>query len=354
MIDLDNVAAIRAADPDDMLARIRDLGDQCRTAWQNAAGLRLPDDYRRNTTAMLVLGMGGSAIGGDLMRSLASQHSPHPILVNRGYEVPAWVGPRTLVVASSHSGNTEETLAAAEAAHTRGARLVAITTGGELARRARAWGIPLLTYQYAAQPRAVIGHSLVNMVALAEQLGWLPPMGPAVAEAAAVVEAIRSELDVDVPAERNPAKQLAGALAGRLPVIYGAGLLEEVARRWKGQLNENSKAWAFFEALPEANHNGIVGYEHPAALSRLVTVIFLQAAADHPRVQIRQRVTKAVLDQRGVRHATIEARGASPLAQVLSVLTTGDWVSYYLALLNGADPTPVAAIDYLKAELART
>jgi glucose/mannose-6-phosphate isomerase len=222
-----------------------------------------------------------------------------------------------------------------------------------LTRRAAAWGIPVLTYQYNAQPRAVIGHSLVNMVALAEKLGWLTDSAPAVAEAADLIETIRGELDVDVPAARNPAKQLAQALVGRLPVVYGAGLLEEVARRWKGQINENSKAWAFFEALPEVNHNGIVGYEHPAALSALVTVIVLQASADHPRVRVRQQVTKEVLDQRGVRHHTIDARGERPLAQLLSAITIGDWVSYYLALLHGADPTPVAAIDHLKAALAR-
>jgi glucose/mannose-6-phosphate isomerase len=118
-------------------------------------------------------------------------------------------------------------------------------------------------------------------------------------------------------------------------------------------VNETAKTWAFYESLPESNHNGIVGYVYPAALSRLATVIFLQATADHPRIRTRQHVTKSWLDQQGVAHVTIEARGDSPLAQLLSVLTIGDWVSYYLALLNGADPTPVAAIDYLKAELAR-
>lgn len=353
MIDLDDAVAVAAADPGDMLARIRDLAGQCRAAWQNAAGLALPDDYRTETTALVVLGMGGSAIGGDLVRSLAAPHAPYPIVVNRGYDLPAWVGPRTLVVASSHSGNTEETLAAADLAHARGARLVAITTGGALAQRARAWGIPLLTYQYDAQPRAVIGHSLVNMVALVERLGWLRDMGPAVEEAAGVVEALRAGCDVAVPTERNPAKQLARGLVGQLPVIYGGGLLEEVARRWKGQFNENSKAWATYEVLPESNHNGIVGYEHPAALSAQATVIFLEASSDHPRVRIRQRVTKEVLDRAGVRHHTIVSQGNSPLAQMLAVITQGDWVSYYLALLNGADPTPVATIDYLKNALAR-
>jgi glucose/mannose-6-phosphate isomerase len=177
-------------------------------------------------------------------------------------------------------------------------------------------------------------------------------MEAAVLEAAEVVSAVQAELEVDVPAERNQAKQIARLLHDRLPVIYGAGLLEEVARRWKGQVNENAKAWAFFEVLPEANHNGIVGYEHPAMLSDRLAAVFLHSDFDHPRVQVRQRVTKEVLTERGVAHVTVTARGANALAQMLSVIVVGDWTSYYLALLNGADPTPVAAIDRLKRVLA--
>jgi glucose/mannose-6-phosphate isomerase len=263
------------------------------------------------------------------------------------------VGPDTLVVASSHSGNTEETLAAAAAAHDRGAKLVAITTGGELARLAREWQTPLLTYSYDAQPRAVIGHSLVNMLAVLHHLGWLPDMSADVAETGAVVEQLRSELECAVPARSNAAKQLAQAVHRRIPVVYGAGMFEEVARRWKGQFNENSKHWAFFEVIPEANHNAIVGYDQPDDLADRIHVIFLEPSELHPRVRVRLTVTRRLLDQRGVQHSTVTARGMSPLAQMLSVVTMGDWVTYYLALLNGVDPTPVAPIDFLKQSLAQ-
>jgi glucose/mannose-6-phosphate isomerase len=166
------------------------------------------------------------------------------------------------------------------------------------------------------------------------------------------MESLQEEIRETIPVAENPAKQLAKRLCGRLPVIYGSGYLAEVAHRWKTQLNENAKAWSFFEPLPELNHNAVVGYQFPEELAERTLVVMLTSSLDHPRNKTRFHVTQEILTQRGIAHETIEARGESPLAQMLSAIHFGDYVSYYLALLYEVDSTPVKVIDYLKERLA--
>lgn len=352
MIDLDDLALVRRLDPAGMIDRIGELGPQCRQAWRQAQEVALPKSYRQ-ARSMVILGMGGSAIGGDLLRALVAQEAALPVLVCREYDLPAFVGPRTLVVASSYSGNTEETLSAFAQAVERGAMLVALTTGGRLAQEARRYGVPVVFIGYQAPPRAALGHSLIPLLGLMQRLGFIADKTAQAEEAAQVLDGVRAELEPGIPLARNPAKQLALRLHGRLPIVYGAGLLSEVARRWKGQFNENSKAWAFFEALPELNHNAVVGYEHPAEMASRAVIVFLDSPLLHPRVRIRYTVTQQILSRHGIEYHTVAARGQGPLAQLLSAVSFGDYVSYYLALLYGADPSPVAVIDYLKEQLAQ-
>jgi glucose/mannose-6-phosphate isomerase len=302
---------------------------------------------------ILVLGMGGSAIGGDLVRTLAEDQASAPFLVCRDYRVPGFVGPDTLAIASSYSGGTEETLAATQDALDRGARVIAITTGGRIARLAQERGFPALRFQYEAQPRAAVGFSFGLLLGLLAKLGYLDEGRLGMDEAVQMAESLPVVLGPEVPAESNPAKQLALRIQGNLPVVYGAGLLSEVARRWKGQFNENSKSWAFFEQLPELNHNAVVGYENPADLAGRLYVLLLSSSTYHPRVAARVRITAQILGQRGVPHEVVEARGSTPAAQLVHSLLTGDYASYYLSLLYDTDPTPVRTIDFLKNELAR-
>ena len=351
MIDLDNVASYRELDPDDMLGRISELPMQCRDAWANAQSLDLPESYRR-AGKVIFLGMGGSAIGGALLNDLVRYECAVPILINRDYTVPACVDAQTLAIASSYSGNTEETLMSLEQVVEQGAMVLAITTDGKLAQRARELKAPLLTFNYKSSPRAALGYSFISLLGVMCRLGLVPDKAADLSEAITVMEDWQTEIKESVPLEKNAAKQLATRLHGHLPVVYGANYLSEVARRWKTQFNENAKHWSFFEQFPELNHNAVVGYQWPADLAEKIVVILLSSALDHPRNRVRIQVTQEILEQRGVAYQVVEARGASPLAQVLSIIHFGDYVSYYLALLNGTDPSPVDTISYLKKRLA--
>ena len=352
MIDLDNWTLFHQIDPDDMLGRIAELPQQCRDAWANVQGLELPAEYRR-VNRVVALGMGGSAIGGDLLRVLAEPECALPIVTNRDYTVPAFVNADTLVIASSYSGNTEETLSAFQEVRQRGAALLAITTNGKLAQQARELGAPLLTFRYQSQPRAALGYSLVSLIGVMQRLDFIGDKAADLEEAIAVMEALQEEIRETVSVTENLAKQLARRLHGRLPVIYGSGYLGEVAHRWKTQLNENAKAWSFFEQLPELNHNAVVGYQFPKELAERILVVMLTSSLDHPRNKARFQVTQEILTRHGIAYETIEARGKSPLAQMLSAIHFGDYVSFYLAMLYEVDPTPVQAIGYLKERLAQ-
>ena len=351
MTDLDKPHLFREADPQDMLARISELPQQCRDAWANAQSLQLPAEYRQ-AEAVIILGMGGSAIGGDLLRTLLESECPVPIIVNRDYTIPAFVNERTLVIASSYSGNTEETLTALEAARQAGAMLLAITTDGKLATRAQELNVPLLTFDYRAQPRAALGHSIVALIGIVGRLGLVSNKKADLDEAISVMESWQGEINEAVPLAQNWAKKLARKLHEHLSLVYGAGHLSQVARRWKGQFNENAKAWAFFEQLPEMNHNALAGTEFPSDLAERIVAVMLTSSLDHPRTQVRFQITQEILSQRGVSCEVVEARGASRLAQMLSVIHFGDYVSFYLAMLYDVDPTSLKVVDYLKQRLA--
>jgi glucose/mannose-6-phosphate isomerase len=331
--------------------RIGELPQTCRAAWENVTRLELPREYA-DVDNIVVLGMGGSAIGGDLVRTLYADECRVPIIVSREYAPPQFVGARTLVIASSHAGNTEETLMQFEAAHARGAKMIAMATGGELAERARAKNVPVLTYEYPTQPRAAIGFALVHLVGILYKLGFVGDQTRALDEAVMVIEGWQNEIKPVVPIALNVAKRLAQKLFARVPVMYGAGILSEVAHRWKTQFNENAKSFAFYEVFPELNHNAVVGYEFPAEAKKMLMVVMLRSGLNHPRIRARGEITRDLLKSAGVATEVIEARGEAALAQMLSLIHFGDYVSYYLAMLGGADPMPVAAIDLLKARLA--
>ena len=348
---LDDLAAYQRIDPQGMLARIRDLPHQCRAAWQEVQTLKLPDDYR-DIDKVAILGMGGSAIAGDFVRSLVALESPIPIFSHRDYELPLLVDGRTLLIASSYSGNTEEVLSCFERGLGTGAKKVVITAGGKLLTTARANGVPAFVFHYESEPRAALGYGIMPLLAIAQKVGIVADKDEDVDEAIAAMVGLATRIDETVPLDRNPAKQLAQRLHQRLPVIYSAGILAQVARRWKGQLNETSKMWCFYEELPEANHNALVGYGLPKEIAAKALVVFLRAPSLHPRILLRYELTQTALEEAGVESATVDAEGKSPLAQIMSAVLFGDWVSLYLAILNGVAPAPTPPIAKLKDRLA--
>ena len=346
---LDDSTTVERLDPQGMLARIEALPEQCEEAWRRAGDLKLPETHA-DAQDVVLLGMGGSAIAGDILRSLATLTSGKPVQVVRGYDIPASVGEDTLVVACSHSGNTEETLSAFKQAAQANAKLFVITMGGEIAKLAERAGAPVFTYEYDGEPRSSTGHQLMALLALGEKAGLVDSQNEAVSEAVSLMKEQRAELGFDSSFDNNPAKQLAERLHGRLAVAVGAGVLDVAAYRWKTQINENAKSWALHETLPELDHNTIVGFGKPD-VSRL-HVVFLRHAALHPRLLLRYGATAEALDDAGVSHEIVEAQGTSAPAQVMTAIYFGDLMSYYLALLNGVQPATVEPIDTLKAKLA--
>lgn len=350
MIDLDDLQQYTLNDPGGMLRHLHNFPSECEAAWEKATSVELPSEFAE-VEQVIVCGMGGSAIGGDFVRRLALIEGKLPVWVHRDYGLPPLVTKNTLLVFSSYSGNTEETISSFTESVRTPARKMAITTGGRLAELAAEQGIPLLRIDYRAPPRAAFPHSFMSLAGVFNKLALLQDKSADVQEALRAIADLAVKIAEGAPVTSNPAKQLAQRLHNRLAVIYGAGLLTEVAQRWKGQINENSKAWAFYEALPELNHNAVVGYGLPGDISERAHVVLLYSPLLHPRVSLRYGLTAELLNRDRVSHEMVEAPGDSPLAQVLGLVLFGDYVSYYLAILNGVDPSTVPPIDYLKSQL---
>jgi glucose/mannose-6-phosphate isomerase len=335
-----------------MLARIKELPMQCRQSWQAAMDFNLPADFA-GVNKVVVLGMGGSAIGGDLVRSLVQSESKIPVIVHRDYGLPAFVDEKTLVIASSYSGNTEETLSGFEPALKTRAKKLAMTTGGKLQELAKANNVPVFKIEYKAQPRAALGFSFLPTLGVLQKLGFVKDKSADVAETVRVLEKLSARLDEKSPLSANPAKQLAQRLFGCLPVIYGAGIAAEAAHRWKTQVNENSKAWGFYEVFPELNHNATVGYPFPKDVAQKIRVILLRSPLFNERVKLRYDVTCELLKRSNVAYEFVDGEGRSAMSQMMSLVMRGDFTSYYLAILYGVDPSPVDVISYLKDRLAK-
>ena len=348
---LDDPAFYPKIDTTDVRGRLRNFPLQCRDAWHQALAFKLPREYAR-VDRVVVAGVGGSAIGGDLLADLASLEESSPITVCRDYNMFPYVDENTLVLACSYSGNTEETLSAFRHAIARGAKIIAVTGGGALATEASQLGLPLLTVGYKAEPRNALGYSFIVPTVLLMKLGLIADKTRDFEEAVDVLERLVPELAEESALSHNPAKQIALELLDRFIIIYGAGIFSGVARRWKTQLNENSKVWAFFELLPEAHHNSVMGYSLPAGVKGQAFFILLRPGFLHPRMHHRYQVTQDLLEKESIPQRTIEGRGESALSQMLSVILLGDYASYYLALIQGVDPSPISNIDFIKKRLA--
>jgi glucose/mannose-6-phosphate isomerase len=349
---LDSRDTYARLDPDGLYGRIAGLPEQIVEAWAAARAFALPGAYR-SAERIIVLGMGGSGIGGSLLRGLAAETGAKtPVDVVRGYTLPAFVDGRALVLASSNSGNTEEVVSSLGQAIDAGAKCVAITTGGRLLELARARGVPALTFAWAGEPRSALGWSFASLLAIGGGLGLLPDMEAELAQALDGMRALVGSAGREAPEGSNAAKQAAGRLAGRLPVVIGAEALAPVAYRWRTQINENAKSWAVADELPELNHNAPLGYGHPAELLPLLRVVLLRHAAMHRRVALRVDATVEQMRSMGIDVDVLDVPGATVLAQMLWAIQFGDLTSYYMGLLHGVNPSSMEALDWLKRRMA--
>jgi glucose/mannose-6-phosphate isomerase len=327
----------------DVLAQPLQLGD---ALWRTqSAGIRPRD----RAGGLVVCGMGGSAIGGDLASAALGDRATRPITVVRGYALESWTLPESLVLCTSYSGETEETLACFEAAGAAGAQRVVLTTGGTLAELARQEGVPVIGVPGGMQPRAAVIYMTIGAMECAALCGAAPGLHAEIDTATALLERLVEEWGPGA-GDDSLAKSVARQLVGTIPVMYGASATIAPARRWSSQLNENAGVAAFWTELPEANHNQICGWEQSRELAPL-SGVFLCDPDQHPRVQRHVDLAAAELERVGAPAIQVHTRGDSRLERVLSSVLLGDLVSIYMAILAGVDPTSTPALSRLKQQL---
>lgn len=316
----------------------------------NAAKLKLNVSKIRN---IIITGLGGSAIGGDLLRAYLADKCDVPVIVNRHYYFPEYVGKNSLVIVSSYSGNTEETVSAYKDAVKRKAVIFCITSGGEVEKMAKKHKHPYIKIPGGLPPRAALGYSFFPTLIALSKLGFIKDQKKEIKETLSLLNALSSRYS-DHDAADNQALNLARTLHGKLPLIYsGADKFDTVNTRWRGQITENAKTLAFGHVFPELNHNEIVGWEVLTDLMKKIHVVLLRDAQDFKRIQLRMDITKGIIGGLADGITEVNSEGKSLLARTFSLLYLADWLSFYLAMLNGVDPSPVKKIDFLKDALGK-
>jgi glucose/mannose-6-phosphate isomerase len=339
----DALADLASADPTRQLDDVLAMPDHLRDALWRVESARIePFD----AAGLVVCGMGGSAIGGDLTAAALGDRLGRPLMTVRGYELPPSLLTDRAVLCSSYSGDTEETLACYDAAEALGARRIVATTGGALAEAARRDGVPVIGLPSGLQPRAAVGYMFTVAAEVAALAGVAPGIRTEIDSSAAHLEHARGDLG-------SRAGELAAKLEGTIPVFYGADLTAPAAYRWKCQLNENAKLAAFSGELPEVDHNEIVGWTDGGDGTRL-SAVFLGDSDQHPRVRQRLELTAALVEPNAAAVATVETEGQTRTERLLWTVMLGDLLSLHLAARREVDPAPVEIIERLKADLGQS
>lgn len=352
--DLNLPEQIEQVDREGMLKAIEDFPQQCKEAM--AIGEKAEIVAPSDVSSVVVLGMGGSGIGGDMVKVLLEGEIKVPVCVVKGYELPAFVDEKVLVFVVSYSGDTEETLATFEEARLRRrANVVAITSNGRLKERATEERISLIEIPSGYQPRAALGYLFLPILVILGKVGLASDKTESIKEAIEILKGESLRFAVKSPVGQNDAKRLATELYGKIPIIYGTdGISSVAALRWKTQFHENSKIPAFYNVFPELNHNEIVGWEMLKEKTHLFDLIMLRHPGEHGRNKKRIEITLPMIRDHLYSVAEIWAEGESDVARLLSLIFMGDYTSAYLAILYGVDPTPVERIKLLKEKLRET
>ena len=349
ILDLPNELSKR--DPQGMLEILGRFDQQLEQALQIGQEVTIPPGGQP-IEKVLLCGMGGSAIGGDLLRAYLGQDMKLPFLVNRNYSLPGFVDARTLVLVASYSGQTEETLSSYAQAQEAGASVICLTSGGTLGQLAQEHGVPCARIPEGYPPRSALGFCAIPFLVCLSRLGLSSDRS---GELRRSIELVRTKIQQYGPlslTSENLAKSLALDLKNRIPIIYGSDShLDIVAIRWRGQFSENGKQLAYSNALPEMNHNEIEGWTHPPTLLRQLVPIFLRDRDDHPKTQTRIDVTRSLLSEKVDSALEYWTDGESWIDRLWSLILLGDYASVYLAFLNQVDPTPVKIIERLKTRL---
>jgi glucose/mannose-6-phosphate isomerase len=302
---------------------------------------------------IVITGLGGSAIGGDLLKSYLTNELKIPFIVNRHYFLPEFVDENSLVIVSSYSGNTEETIAAHKDAVMRKAKIICVSSNGKTEQLAKKHGHTFIKIPSGLPPRVALGYSFFPILMCLTKMKFIKNRPLDIKETISLLNE-KGKSYSSLKNKKNTSFLLAQSLYNKLPIIYSsADRFDSVNVRWRGQLSENSKVLAYGHTLPEMNHNELVGWKVLKKNMSGMVVIFLQDKEDHKRVQLRMKIMDGIVKEYASEVIHVFSEGKSLLTRMFSLIYLGDWTSYYLALLNGVDPTPVKVIDYLKNELAK-
>jgi glucose/mannose-6-phosphate isomerase len=337
-------------DKSDMAGHISRMGTHTRDAIALCGGLTMPISGKE-CNGVIVLGMGGSAIGGDLVRSYLLSSLNVPFLVNRSYTLPSWANDKTLIIVSSYSGNTEETLSAFEQAVQKKLSILCVTTGGTLAKRAKELNLPVIIIPVGMQPRAALAYSFVPILLTLDQLGITSGETQNLERAATLLDTLSERYGTTHLDENNHAFKLAGNILHRVPVIYAASDYDTVALRWRGQIQENGKHLALCNVLPEMNHNELEGWTNPVDLVERFSILLLRSSGEHPRIAKRFEVMKDIFRSKQVDVFELGSEGETRIEQMFSLIALADWTSYYMALFAGTDPTAIEVIEQFKQKM---
>ena len=354
MIDLDDLGTIEKLDSEDVLGAVERFSEQCARGWEiGLAAEGLPD--ATGIDSVVVLGMGGSGVSGDVVQAIVEPRLMFPWRTIKSYgPLPEWVGRNTLVFAVSYSGSTEETVAALNEAHQRGARAVAISSGGPLAEIAKEFGLAHIAIPSGLQPRASLGYLTFPILAALVKIGLVPDVQDDVDQAVGILAELEQRCHRSRSTTENPAKDLATRIHGRLPVVYGGhGVGSVAAYRFKCDLNEYGKTPAYWNEFPELNHNEIVGWNKLSDVTKeKVVLIFLRSEDDHPRIGLRMSITRSLIEDKVAEIVEIPATGPSSISRLLSLILVTQLAAIYVGLSYEVDPGPVEVIMNLKKQLS--
>jgi glucose/mannose-6-phosphate isomerase len=353
LIDLDDIAALNDLDSFNVLEALEGFGAQCREA--STIGLDTPElPQADGIDSIVLLGMGGSGAAGDVVQAIVEPRLPVPLRVIKGYgPLPEWVGRNTLVIAISYTGNTDETLSTLTEAHDRGARLITVGSGGQISEMAREFGAAHISLPAGLQPRLALGYLSIPPVLALAKMGLVPDPIDDIEESISVIEELVAECHRKTPSAENPAKNLALKLVGKVCVIDGTdGVGAAIAQRFKSDLNESGKALAFWNALPELDHNEIVGWSERKEIADHFVIVMILDQGDDEAMSERWAITKSLVEDSVDDVIEIETEGNSVTARLLATLFLLQIVAVYTALASGSDPGDIAILDEVKSRLA--
>jgi len=350
-MDLDQKEIYPMYDPSHVIKLLDDFPKQIKTTLTTIQKQVIPSFYL-NIDKIVITGMGGSAIAGDIVADYCNAEGEIPIFVHRDYGLPNWVNSKTLVVTISHSGNTEEALDAFITGYEKKTKLFAMGTGGQLQSLAKKFRAPFVKIDYESQPRYALGHYMTALFWLMKKINVIDFSFDEIEKSILLLQNLKKKLDVGSPIRENMAKSLALDLENKIPVIIGSGNLSGVARRFKNDLNENAKTAAFFDILPEQNHNSIVGLDFPKELIGQIYYIILESKYAHPRVRLRENILINILQRKQAAHkrVLVEPSGGK-FSEIAAAIMFSNYLSYYLSILYQVDPNKVDSIDLLKKKL---